>query len=145
MAGKSKAGRKPKIQIMPEIMDEICKNIEAGLPKRLAVAGLIDESTLYDYINRGDEDIAKGKTTIYSEFAKRVKESEKRFCLGKLQKIERASEETWTAAAWLLERRFPDEFGRNRLEITGKDGEPVQTESTVKIYLPDNGRDKKGG
>lgn len=32
-----------------------------------------------------------------------------------------------------------------RHELTGKDGGPVQTESSVKIYLPDNRRDEGSG
>lgn len=136
-------GRKPKILIAPEIAEQICDGIRAGMPKRLAVAGVLDESTFYDYINKGEADMAKGKDTVYSEFAKQVKEAEKCFLTRNLKVIEAATADTWTAAAWLLERRFPDEYGRNRIEITGsKDAEPIQVESAVKIYLPDNGRDK---
>ena len=37
----------------------------------------------------------------------------------------------WQAAAWLLERRFPSEYGRpQRVELTGEGGGPVQVEST---------------
>lgn len=36
------------------------------------------------------------------------------------------AEPTWTAAAWQLERRRPDLFGRTRVEITGADGAPLQ-------------------
>lgn len=31
----------------------------------------------------------------------------------------------WQAAAWMLERRRPELFGRRTLEITGKDGAPL--------------------
>lgn len=30
---------------------------------------------------------------------------------------------------------------KDKFELTGKDGKPIQTESVVKIYIPDNGRD----
>lgn len=30
---------------------------------------------------------------------------------------------------------------KDKMELTGKDGQPIQTESVVKIYIPDNGRD----
>ena len=46
---------------------------------------------------------------------------------------------TWQPAAWLLERKFPDEFGR-RLEHAGRidgDGPPAR----VVVTMPDNGRD----
>lgn len=32
------------------------------------------------------------------------------------------------AAMWFLERKYPDRWGRRRLEITGKDGGPVRTQ-----------------
>lgn len=34
----------------------------------------------------------------------------------------------WTAAAWLLERRHPDEFGVRRVEVTGPNGGPIQVD-----------------
>lgn len=33
---------------------------------------------------------------------------------------------TWQAAAWGMERRFPLTYGRNIVEVTGKDGGPVR-------------------
>lgn len=36
----------------------------------------------------------------------------------------------WTAAAWILERRWPELYGRrdtNKVELTGRDGGPIET------------------
>lgn len=33
----------------------------------------------------------------------------------------------WQASAWWLERTRPDKFGRQRLELTGKDGGPMES------------------
>ena len=41
----------------------------------------------------------------------------------------------WRAAAFLLERRFPDDYGK-RSEVTGKGGGPVKTELTGKDGEP---------
>ena len=137
------AGRKAKIEITPEITEEICSCISAGMTKRAAMEGLMNETTFYSYIQKGERDIANGKDSCYAEFAKEVKKAEKSFVLSNLKVIKEAAiAGTWQAAAWALERSRPDEYGRNRLEITGKDSEPVQVESAVRIYLPDNGRDK---
>ncbi len=44
-----------------------------------------------------------------------------------LDRIETASRTgTWTAGAWLLERTEPESFGRQRLEITGASGGPIE-------------------
>lgn len=41
------------------------------------------------------------------------------------------SERQWSAAAWLLERRFPDDYARTvRSEVSGPDGGPVQVEGS---------------
>ena len=45
--------------------------------------------------------------------------------IASLEQIEKASRlpENWKAAAWMLERLWPDEYGRsNRIELTGKSG-----------------------
>lgn len=57
--------------------------------------------------------------------------------------INQHSIETWQASAWMLERKFPERYGRQRLEITGADGGAVKLDSTAKVvlYLPENGRD----
>jgi len=49
---------------------------------------------------------------------------------------------TWQAAAWKLERRNQDRWGRKRVELTGADGSPLEVgASNVVFYIPDNGRD----
>ncbi len=34
----------------------------------------------------------------------------------------------WRAASWWLERRYPDEYGRTRTEVTGADGGTIRFE-----------------
>jgi hypothetical protein len=60
-----------------------------------------------------------------------------------LAKIEKAaSDNNWAAAAWKLERRYPDVYGRTVQEHTGKDGKAIEHNVAAKItvYIPDNGR-----
>lgn len=45
---------------------------------------------------------------------------------------------------WRLERRFPDRWGRRRLEISGPDGEPIPIEARAKA-LADALREHQGG
>lgn len=43
----------------------------------------------------------------------------------------------WRAAAWMLERRFPSEFGHKvTQEISGPNGGPVQTQEVGVVVLP---------
>mgnify|MGYP001587132164 FL=1 len=74
-----------------------------------------------------------------SDFAEAVKAAEGRFIDRNVAIVQRAAKRSWQAAAWLLERRNPDEFGRReRHEWTGRDGGPV--EHAVTFYLPANPR-----
>lgn len=34
----------------------------------------------------------------------------------------------WQALAWILERRFPKQFGRRLVEVSGRDGGPIEVE-----------------
>lgn len=138
-----------KVKLTPELSQEICKYIKQGLSNRTAAdcAG-ITESTFYSYIRQGEADLEKQKTTIFSQFLQSLKKAESAHKLGRLAVIRRAADEgNWQAAAWELERRYRDDYGRNavdaRVELSGKDGGPVETKSTVQIYVPDNGRSVK--
>ena len=72
-----------------------------------------------------------------------IRQSEAQAAQRWLNFIEKAAEAgEWQAAAWKLERRYPDTYGRKtRIEKTGPGGGPEQVEHSVKVYLPHNGRD----
>lgn len=55
------------------------------------------------------------------EFSEAVKKAEATMATNALRRIERAAKEgTWQAAAWIMERRFPHEYGRTVQEHTGE-------------------------
>ncbi|SMB85455.1 hypothetical protein [Deinococcus hopiensis] len=43
------------------------------------------------------------------------------------------------ADIWYLERSSPERWGKNRLEVTGKDGAPLEAHGAV-VITPSNGR-----
>lgn len=56
-------------------------------------------------------------------------------------KIRVASEKNWQAAAWRLERKYPDRWGRRdmvRTELTGADGGPVVTHEQESPFSVDH-------
>lgn len=62
----------------------------------------------------------------FVEFLEAVKKAKGERQIRWLAQIEKASTEgNWQAAAWKLERTEPENFGRQRIEITGADGGPV--------------------
>jgi hypothetical protein len=138
-----------KLKLTKELTDEICKYISQGVSKRSsAEAAGISEVSFYSYFNRGEKllDAGKDEKNVFVYFYKQVKKAETFFKLSHLKNIKNAAEEDWRASAWMLERCFPEEYGRNRVEITGANGGAVEhsvdaeVKSAVQIYLPDNNR-----
>lgn len=53
-----------------------------------------------------------------------------------VQRIEDAFEEDWRAAAWYLERRFPEKYGKSQVEIGGiPGGKPIALENKKTVDL----------
>ena len=83
--------------------------------------------------NRTTAAIAAGvdRTTPYvwmdeEPFKAEVLAAEAHAIATRLQRILTAAEDgDWRADAWVLERQFPDGFGKQRVELTGKDGGPL--------------------
>ena len=73
------------------------------------------------------------KERRFRDFWEAVQKAEGEMARNCLAAIVRAAQQRqhWTAAAWLLERRFPDAYGRRMIEVVGKDGGPVEVEVTA--------------
>ena len=115
-----------KSKLTPQRQQRICEALRAGNTRAASAAyGGIDESTLYRWIARG-EAATRG---AYSEFRKAIKEAESAAEIRNVALIQKAAQETWTAAAWWLERRKPDDWARRETRrIEGHDGGPVKTQ-----------------
>lgn len=74
----------------------------------------------------------------YGQFTQAVKRAEAEAALAALAKITGAAQNgDWRAAAWLLEHRYPQQYGRVRVEITGQDDTPVQVQAVPREPEPD--------
>jgi transposase-like protein len=113
-------------------------------------------ATYYNWINLGQEyanDLELGKTPnkksrVFFEFFEAVERARARTATRVVGLVMRAAEKDWRAGAFWLERSFPKEWGRQRLEVSGPDGEPIEVESSssnVLIVLPHNSRDALPG
>lgn len=93
----------------PATVKKIVDALGAGNTRRAACAyGGVDEKTLANWMRR------------YSDFSDAVKEAEASAEVGHVARIAQAAASgTWTASAWWLERRRPDDWGRkDKLDIT---------------------------
>ena len=83
----------------------------------------IHKDSFYEWLKR-----AKTGEEPFAKFASQVDEAVALAEARDLQTIQKASGEQWQAAAWRLERRYPERWGRRdpqRIELTGKGGGPI--------------------
>ena len=125
-------GRTPLFLHDKESADKFLSAIRLGVSYKSACeyAGY-SESSFYEWKQK-----AEGKYSahdnydreVYAEFMDTVKRTEQSGKISLLTMINK--DETWQSKAWILERRFPEEFGRiDRMEVTGKDGGVIKQES----------------
>lgn len=106
---QKKTGRPEKLT--PEVQQKIVDAIRMGayIETAAAYAG-INKSTLYDWMKRG----ARAKSGKYKEFSNAIEKALAESEMRDLAVIAKASQENWQAAAWRLERKFPDRWGRRK-------------------------------
>ena len=125
------AGRPTKLT--PDVQDLIVDGINAGLTFGLTCARAgVNPATFYRWLEKGET----AKSGVYSEFCDTVSRAKADSALRLVSQITLQAPTDWRAAAFLLERRFPDDYGK-RSEITGKDGGPVKVEAkTQHVFQP---------
>lgn len=121
-------GRPTKLNY--EVQEKIIQAIKAGnyIETAAAYAG-ISKSTLYDWLKRGEREkqrVAKNPSyrirkseKIYVEFSDAVEKALAEAEMRDVLLIGKAAEEQWQAAAWRLERKFPERWGRRIIEHSG--------------------------
>lgn len=130
--GTHPGGAPRKILLRPEMIKTISEAVELGAHLSLACkAGCIAYSTFREYLIQGEEDVAsdiRPEDSIYRQLYEAVQAAQYRCMLRQLAIIEKAAQRgEWTAAAWKLERNWPELYAlRGRIELTGPGGGPVQ-------------------
>lgn len=102
--------------------------LQAGNDQKIAaqMAG-IGETTFYRWMEMGAEEKAKKE---YREFRESVERAIAEAEVAAVARIQQAAQNgRWQAAAWWLERKHSDRWGRSdkiRAEISGPNGQPIQ-------------------
>ncbi len=79
----------------------------------------ISKQTWYNWLNKGE----KAKSGIYRELWEEVQKAESRAETRYVTIIAQAAEENWQAAAWMLERKYPERWGKkDRFAFEGDEG-----------------------
>lgn len=70
------------------------------------------------WMSKGEKD-SSGK---WHDFFFAVRKAEGEALVGWLARIEKAAQDgDWKAAAWKIERRYPSEYGKNKIEVSDKE------------------------
>lgn len=116
-------------KLTPEVQDKVVQAILAGNYQDTAAqyAG-IGTTTFYRWMEKGAEDDAP---QMYRDFREAVESANATAEVRDVALITQAAQSgTWQAAAWKLERKFPQRWGRfQRTEITGRDGGPIEVDA----------------
>jgi hypothetical protein len=122
-------------KITRELVDKIIGIVRAGnyLETAAAAAG-INKPTLRAWLKAG----ARSKTNdLFAQLAQGVEAATNEAEARHVAMIAKASQAgAWQASAWYLERKFADRWGRQRLEITGRNGAPMQVEVAKVVLFP---------
>jgi hypothetical protein len=114
-------GRPTKLTL--EAQQRIVQAIKVGATYELAAQyGGVSYNTFNEWMKKGDA----AKSGKYREFHEAIKAAEGDAAIKWLAMIDKAAVETWQAAAWKLERRYPQNYGRTVVDQNvrggGKDG-----------------------
>jgi len=111
-----------RTKLTPDTKEDIVKALRAGNSRRdSALYAGVSETTFYSWMARGREG-----EPLYAEFLEAVEKAEAQSVVRNVAIIQRAAEETWQAAAWWLERKRPDDWGRRQRMDIGADKEELE-------------------
>ena len=123
-------------KLTPETQKRICDAIKVGATYELAAQyGRVTYNTLNEWMKLGEA----AKSGRFFEFYEAVKSAEGEAAIKWLAVIDKAAAEAWQAAAWKLERRYPNSYGRSVQDVNHS-GAVAVTTPQILVYIPDNGR-----
>lgn len=85
-----------------------------------------NRDTIYEWLKRGKSELEGPYAEFYNNVGN-ARAKVKKFCLAGIMRAGR-DPRYWTALAWFLERRFPDEYARRIAEFTPDDSDPEPPE-----------------
>ena len=130
---KPNIGRPSKFS--PEAAAAVLEHVRRGATRGLAAnAAGLGRSTFMRWMARGK----KERRGPFRDFWDALKKAEAESVMELLQRINAAAERgTWQAAAWWLERRYPEEFSTHGRELAALRKEVVELRKKVPPEEPD--------
>lgn len=129
------AGRKTKLN--QKLINDAARLLKGGNYIDTVCEFLgIGTSTWFRWMREGEESKSGLKRQFWEAVKKAEAEAEIRLVTD-LQKIA-SEDQKWQAIAWMLERKYPDKWGRKdrlqaEIQHSGKDGGPIKVEQKVNL------------
>jgi hypothetical protein len=119
-----RAGR--KTALTPEVGDRLVAMLRSGNYLEVAArAAGVHRNTLSEWMRRG-----RAGEEPYAELAARVTRALAEGEAHNVAQIAKAARESWQAAAWLLERQYPDRWGRVSVRLRDEEPPPAAAAPT---------------
>jgi hypothetical protein len=139
MAAAKKALHAPRLN--PEVQNRIVQALRAGnyLATAAQYAG-VSRAAVYVWLNKGEDAASKleagddltDNERVYYEFADAVARARSEAEVSNVALIKTAAQTQWQAAAWMLERSNPRQWGRRNItELVGADDGPVNLNVSI--------------
>lgn len=129
-----------KTKLTPTVRDQVCDAVRAGNYLKVAAsAGGVTEQTIHNWIARGRDEKARveeGHTprkteAVFLDFFEHLTRAEDQAEADAVRIWREQMPDDWRAAKEYLARRFGERWGdKQRVEMTGKDGGPVEQRIT---------------
>ena len=115
-----------KLKLTYDLVEQICELKRDGLCDADIIAALgVHPSTFYRWLKDGENAKTGVKRTLYTEL-KKAEAMYKKSLLTTIKSAAMSRAQYWTAAAWLLERKYPMEYGKMERKADEGDNAPVQ-------------------
>jgi transposase-like protein len=113
--GDANVGQRCKLA--SDIEARFFETIETGIGVEPAAASAgLSSSTIYNWIRRGEQEQTAGEASEFVEFLERLTRARASVHVRLAESLTRAAATgDWRAAAWMLERLSPEDFGKHRL------------------------------
>ncbi len=132
-----------KLKLTRKLVDQIVELKRDGLCDADIIAAIgVNQSTFYRWLKDGEDAKSGVKRALYTEL-KKAESEYKRSLLTTIKSAAMSRAQYWTAAAWLLERKYPMEYGKMERKAEESDNAPVQlTLGLVIEPMADDGDDR---
>jgi hypothetical protein len=118
-------------KLTPETQETIVQGVRVGLTyEHACLRAGVSYETFHRWMTWGDPGVrGRAAFRVFRQAIERAKGDALVKWAGLIDKA--AADGDWRAAAWKMERRFPESYGRTRVEHTGADGAPMRLHTSV--------------